>query len=114
VTMGKPIAQHQMIQAYLAEMATDIAASRALTYQVAALADQGKRIIKEAAMTKLFVTEAFGRVADKGVQIHGGLGYMRDTPVERFYRDARITRIYEGTSEIQKLIISNQLLQEYP
>lgn len=114
VTMGKPIAQHQMIQAYLAEMATDIAASRALTYHVAALADQGKRIIKEAAMAKLFVTEAFGRVADKGVQIHGGLGYMRDTPVERLYRDARITRIYEGTSEIQKLIISNQLLQEYP
>ena len=108
-TMGKPIAEHQMIQAYLAEMATDTAASRALTYQTAWMADAGMNIISQAAMTKLFVTEAFGRVVDKAVQIHGGLGYMREIAAERFYRDARITRIYEGTSEIQKLIIASRL-----
>lgn len=110
VTMGKPIGEHQLIQAYLAEMATDLAASRALTYQTAWMADQGLNIQSQAAMTKLFVTEAFGRVTDKAVQIHGGLGYMREIAAERFYRDARITRIYEGTSEIQKLIIAGRLL----
>lgn len=112
VTMGKPIAEHQLIQAHLAEMATDLAASRALTYQTAWMADQGLNISSQAAMTKLFVTEAFGRVTDKAVQIHGGLGYMREIAAERFYRDARITRIYEGTSEIQKLIIAGRLLAE--
>lgn len=112
VTMGKPIAQHQLIQAHLAEMATDIAASRAFTYQVAWMSDQGMNVMKEAAMVKLFVTEAFARVADKAVQVHGGMGYMSEMAVERFYRDARITRIYEGTSEIQKLIIANRLLEE--
>jgi acyl-CoA dehydrogenase len=112
ITMGKPIAEHQMIQAYLAEMATDLAASRALTYQTAWMADQGMNVQSQAAMTKLFVTEAFGRVTDKAVQIHGGLGYMREIAAERFYRDARITRIYEGTSEIQKLIIAGRLLGE--
>ncbi len=110
VTMGKPIAEHQMIQAYLAEMATDIAASRALTYQVAWMAEQGMNVLQQAAMAKLFVTEAFARVTDKAVQIHGGMGYMKEMAVERYYRDARITRIYEGTSEIQKLIIASQLL----
>lgn len=112
VTMGKPIAEHQLIQAHLAEMATDLAAARALTYQTAWMADQGLNISSQAAMTKLFVTEAFGRVTDKAVQIHGGLGYMREIAAERFYRDARITRIYEGTSEIQKLIIAGRLLAE--
>lgn len=113
VTMGKPIAQHQLVQAYIAEMATDIAASRALIYQVAWQADQGSNVQKEAAMVKLFVTEAFGRVVDRAVQIHGGMGYMREMAVERYYRDARITRIYEGTSEIQKLIIADRVLKEY-
>ncbi|MFZ5818098.1 MAG: acyl-CoA dehydrogenase family protein [Bacillota bacterium] len=112
VTMGKPIAEHQMIQAYLAEMATDIFASRAMTRQVAWMADQGMNVQKEAAMAKLFVTEAFARVADKAVQIHGGMGYMKEVAVERLYRDARITRIYEGTNEIQKLIIAGKVLAE--
>ncbi len=112
VTMGRPIAEHQMIQAHLAEMATDIFASRAMTYQVAEMADQGLNVQKEAAMAKLFVTEAFARVADKAVQIHGGMGYMKEMAVERLYRDARITRIYEGTSEIQKLVIAGKVLAE--
>lgn len=112
VTMGKPIADHQMIQAYLAEMATDISASRALVYQTASMADRGLNVQKEAAMAKLFASEAFARVADKAVQIHGGMGYMKEVAVERLYRDARITRIYEGTSEIQKLIIAGKVLGE--
>jgi acyl-CoA dehydrogenase len=114
VTMGKPIAEHQLIQAYLAEMATDLSAARELTYRAARLSDAGRTVIKEAAIAKLFATEAFARVVDKAVQIHGGSGYMKDVAVERFYRDARITRIYEGTSEIQKLIIARRILEEYP
>ncbi|HEY8347231.1 MAG TPA: acyl-CoA dehydrogenase family protein [Symbiobacteriaceae bacterium] len=113
VSMGKPLAEHQLIQAYLAEMAVDHALSQTYTYKVAWMADQGMNIAKEAAIAKLFATEAFGRVADKAVQIFGGMGYMREMEVERAYRDARITRIYEGTSEIQKLIIAGRLLQEY-
>ena len=113
VTMGKSIAEHQIIQAYLAEIATDLAASRALTYDVARRSDAGQNVVKEAAMAKLFATEAFARVVDIAVQVHGGLGYMKEVAVERFYRDARITRIYEGTSEIQKLIIARRVLEEY-
>ena len=112
VTMGKPIAEHQMIQAYLAEMATEIFASRAMTRQVAWMSDQGQNIIKEAAMAKLYASEAFARVVDKAVQVHGGMGYMKEMAVERFYRDARITRIYEGTSEIQKLIVARRLVDD--
>ena len=112
VTMGKPIAEHQMIQAYLAEMATEIFASRAMTRQVAWMSDQGENVIKEAAMAKLFVSEAFARVVDKAVQVHGGMGYMKEMAVERFYRDARITRIYEGTSEIQKLIVARRIIED--
>jgi acyl-CoA dehydrogenase len=110
--MGKPIAEHQMIQAYLAEMATEIFASRAMTRQVAWMSDQGENVIKEAAMAKLFVSEAFARVVDKAVQVHGGMGYMKEMAVERFYRDARITRIYEGTSEIQKLIVARRIIED--
>lgn len=110
VTMGRPIAEHQMIQAYLAEMATDLFAARGMVYQAAYMADLGLNVQKEAAMAKLFATEAFARVVDRAVQIHGGMGYMKEVAVERLYRDARITRIYEGTSEIQKLIIASKLL----
>lgn len=111
-TMGKPIIEHQMVQAMVAEMATDTAAARALTRQVAWMADQGQNIVKEAAMAKLFASEALARVADKAVQVYGGMGYMREMEVERHYRDARITRIYEGSSEIQKLIIARRLIEE--
>jgi len=112
VTMGKPLCEHQMIQAYLAEMAVDHAVTQTYTYKVAWMADQGLNVTKEAAIAKLFATEALARVADKAVQIHGGMGYMREMEVERFYRDARITRIFEGTSEIQKLVVASRLLQE--
>ena len=107
---GKPIAEFQLIQAHLAEMAAETAAARQLAYYSASLIDAGKPARREAAMTKLICTETYGRVVDKAVQIHGGMGYCKDVQVEHFYRDARITRIYEGTSEIQKLIIARDLL----
>lgn len=108
-----PIIEHQAVGHMLAEMAVDIEALRALTYRVAKMVDEGQKVIKEAAMVKLFGSEVYNRVADKALQIHGGIGYIADYPIERFYRDARITRIYEGTSEIQKNIIANQLNKEY-
>ncbi|WP_018922661.1 acyl-CoA dehydrogenase family protein [Salsuginibacillus kocurii] len=108
-----PIIDHQAIAHMLAEMAMEIEALRSFTYRVASLVDQEKRVIKEAAMLKLYGSEVYNRVADKAVQIHGGIGYISEYPIERFYRDARITRIYEGTSEIQKNIISAQLRKEY-
>ena len=110
---GKPIFEQQIIQHYLAEMALDIESLRALTYKVAWMVDQGETIVKEAAMSKLQGSEVYNRVADKAVQIHGGLGYMRGYPIERFYRDARITKIYGGTSEIQKNIIAAQIKKDF-
>ncbi len=108
-----PIIEHQAVAHMLAEMAVDIEALRSFTYRVAWMVDQGQKVIKEAAMLKLYGSEVYNRVADKAVQIHGGIGYISDYPIERFYRDARITRIYEGTSEIQKNIIAGQLNKEY-
>lgn len=113
IQFGVPIIEHQAVAHMLAEMAVDIEALRSLIYRVAWMVDEGKQVIKEAAMLKLFGSEVYNRVADKAVQIHGGIGYISDYPVERFYRDARITRIYEGTSEIQKNIIAAQLNKEY-
>lgn len=110
---GKPIFEQQIIQHYLAEMALDIETLRSFTYRVAWMVDQGLNVMKEAAMAKLLGSEIYNRIADKAVQIHGGLGYMKDFPVERFYRDARITKIYEGTSEIQKNIIAAQIHKDY-
>lgn len=110
---GKPIFDQQIIQHYLADMATEIESLRWLTYRVAWMTDQGMNVIKEAAMLKLYGSEVYNRIADKAVQVHGGVGYIAEYPIERFYRDARITRIYEGTSEIQKNIIANQLQKEY-
>ncbi|MCL6570737.1 MAG: acyl-CoA dehydrogenase family protein [Bacillus sp. (in: Bacteria)] len=112
IQFGKPIIKHQAIGHMLAEMNVEIEALRSFTYRVAWMVDQGMKVIKEAAMLKLYGSEVYNRVADKAVQIHGGLGYIADYPVERFYRDARITRIYEGTSEIQKNIIVSQLEKE--
>lgn len=108
-----PIFEQQIIQHYLAEMALEIEALRSTVYRVAWMVDEGVSVIKEAAMAKLFGSEVYGRVADKAVQIHGGAGYMREHEIERYYRDARITRIYEGTSETQKNIIARQLGREY-
>lgn len=113
VQFDVPIIEHQAVAHMLAEMAMEIEALRSFTYRVAWMVDQGQRVIKEAAMLKLFGSEVYNRVADKALQIHGGIGYISDYPIERFYRDARITRIYEGTSEIQKNIIAGQLTKEY-
>lgn len=110
---GKPIFEQQIIQHYLAEIALEIETLRWMTYRVAWMSDQGVNVVKEAAMLKLYGSEVYNRVADKAVQIHGGVGYIAEYPIERFYRDARITRIYEGTSEIQKNIIAGQLKKEY-
>lgn len=113
IQFNQPIIKNQAISHMLAEMAVEIEALRSFTYRVAWMVDQGMKVIKEAAMLKLYGSEVYNRVADKAVQIHGGLGYIADYPIERFYRDARITRIYEGTSEIQKNIIAAQLEKEY-
>lgn len=112
VQFGKPIAHNQGIQWMLAEMATKTEAARALTMEAAKMIDEGKKVIKEAAMAKLFASEIFNEVADRALQIHGGIGYIREYAVERFYRDARITKIYEGTNEIQRLIIARRILEE--
>ena len=112
VQFGKPIGQFQLIQGMLAQMATEIFAGRQMVYRTAWEKDQGKGVRKEAAMTKLFCTEMLGRVADLALQVHGGMGYMKEFEIERLYRDARVTRIYEGTSEMQKLVIARDLLKE--
>lgn len=110
---GGPIIEQQAIRHYLAEMALEIEALRSLTYRVAWMVDEGMNVIKEAAMAKLFGSEVYGRVVDKAVQIHGGQGYMLEAGVERYYRDARIARIYEGTSETQKNIIAARIEREF-
>ena len=113
VQFGKPLAKFQSVQNMLADMATQIYAGRQMLHHAAWLRDQrGTAVIKEASMTKLFCTEMANRVADMAVQIHGGMGYMQECEVERYYRDLRLTRIYEGTSEIQRLVISRELLRD--
>ena len=107
---GQAIARFQGISFKLADMATDIEAAKLLTYQAAELKDAGKPVTKESAMAKLFASETAVRVANEGVQIFGGYGYTKDFPAERFYRDAKLCTIGEGTSEIQKLVISRQIL----
>jgi butyryl-CoA dehydrogenase len=110
-TFDVPISQHQAIQFMLADMATELDAARLLTLRAASLKDQGVRHSRESAMAKLYASEAASRVADKAVQIHGGMGYSKEMDVERHFRDARITEIYEGTSEIQRLVISSSLFR---
>lgn len=107
---GAPIGTFQAIQWKLANMATQIEAARLLAYNAARLKDEGKNHTKEAAMAKLFASEMCNDAAREAVQIHGGAGYLQDFPVERYFRDARITEIYEGTSEIQRIVISRHLL----
>jgi alkylation response protein AidB-like acyl-CoA dehydrogenase len=109
---GKPLAEIEAIQIKIADMAMEVQASRLLTLHAAWVKDQGARFTKEAAMAKLHSSEAATKAAHMAVQIHGGYGYLRDFPVERLYRDARITEIYEGTSEIQRLVISSMTLKE--
>jgi alkylation response protein AidB-like acyl-CoA dehydrogenase len=112
VQFGKAIIKQQAIQFKLAEMATQLEAARLMVYNCAWLAENGRKFTKESAMVKLFCSQVANRCAYEAVQIHGGMGYMTDYPVERFYRDARITEIYEGTSEMQKLVIAMQLQRE--
>lgn len=110
---GKSLSGHQLIQEKLADMVTELDAARLLVYRAAYLKDAGAdRSTREASEAKLFATEAAGRIIDQAVQIQGGAGLVRGNVVERFYRDVRALRIYEGTSEIQKLVIANQLLKE--
>ncbi|MEO8277712.1 MAG: acyl-CoA dehydrogenase [Thermoanaerobaculia bacterium] len=109
---GHPIADFQAIQFYLADMAMELDAARLLVYKAAWAKENLKRFTLEAAQAKLFASEMAQRVTNKALQIHGGYGYTRDYNVERFFRDARITEIYEGTSEIQKLVIADWILKE--
>jgi alkylation response protein AidB-like acyl-CoA dehydrogenase len=102
---GKPIAEHQAVNFKLADMATQIEAARQLVWHAAALRDDGQPCLKEASMAKLFASEMAERVCSDAIQIHGGYGYVADFPVERIYRDVRVCQIYEGTSEIQRLVI---------
>jgi len=108
---GQPIASFQAIQFMLADMATRIEASRALVYQAAVLRDQGKEFLQQACMAKLFASEMANWVTDKAIQIHGGMGYCRDVPVERMHRDAKLMEIGEGTSEIQRMVIAREILR---
>lgn len=111
VQFGRPISSNQAIQWMIADMATDIHAARLMTYYAAMLKDQGKPFSKEASMAKLFASDVAVRAARSAVQIHGGYGYMKGYKVERLMRDAKITEIYEGTSEIQRIVIANNLLR---
>jgi len=108
---SRPISEFQAIQFKLADMATAIDAARLLNYRAASMLDQGKRVTKESSMAKLFASEAAVRIADQALQIHGGYGFIKDYPVEKFYRDVKLCTIGEGTSEIQRLVIARQLLK---
>ncbi len=111
IAFGRPIADNQAIQWMLADSGTELFASEQMLFNTCWRLDQGERVSKEAAMCKLFATEMVGRVADRAVQIHGGMGYMKELAIERMYRDVRVMRIYEGTSEIQRIIISREMLK---
>lgn len=109
---GKPIAEHQLIQAMLADSKAEAYAARCMVLEAARKRDEGRSISTEASCCKLFATEMVGRVADRAVQIHGGAGYMAEYPVERFYRDVRLFRLYEGTSQIQQIVIARNMVRD--
>jgi alkylation response protein AidB-like acyl-CoA dehydrogenase len=108
---GRPISEFQAIQHKLVDMAVDIDAARLLNYRAAWMLDHGMRVTRESSMAKLFASEAAVRIAGEAVQIHGGYGFIKDYPVEKFYRDVKLCTIGEGTSEIQRLVIARQLLK---
>ncbi|HLA48156.1 MAG: acyl-CoA dehydrogenase [Nitrospinae bacterium RIFCSPLOWO2_12_39_16] len=112
VQFGKPIAQLQAIQFMIADMAMEIEAARLLTYRAAYMKDRELKFIKESSMAKLYASETANRCAYKALQIHGGYGYTKDFHLERYYRDARVTTLYEGTSEIQRLTIAKELMKD--
>jgi butyryl-CoA dehydrogenase len=107
---GQPISEFQGIQWMLVDMANEVDSAWLMGYRAARLADSGARFTKEVAQAKLFAANAAMDVVRKSLQIHGGYGYMKDLPIERYYRDAKILEIYEGTSEVQKLVIARALL----
>ena len=109
---GRKIVEHQAVAFRLADMATGIAAARGLVHEAAALRDSGEPCLQAAAMAKLFASEMAERVASDAIQIHGGYGYLADFPVERIYRDVRVCQIYEGTSEIQRLLIAREIARD--
>jgi alkylation response protein AidB-like acyl-CoA dehydrogenase len=111
VQFGQPICNFQAIQFKLASMATQVEAARLLVHHAAWLKQNNIRCIKEASMAKLFASETANFVVNEAVQIHGGYGYMKEYAVERYFRDARVTEIYEGTSEAQRMVISRDLLK---
>ena len=106
-----PIAQFQAIQFMLADMATMIYAMDSMVYRTAAAYDRGETIARYSAAVKLFCSESLDKIVDMAVQIHGGMGYSKELPIERFYRDSRINRIFEGTSEIQRMIMGKEVLK---
>jgi alkylation response protein AidB-like acyl-CoA dehydrogenase len=108
---GRPISEFQAIQNKLVDMAVELDAARLLNYRAGWMLDQGKRVTRESSMAKLFASEAAVRIANEAVQIHGGYGFIKDYPVEKFYRDVKLCTIGEGTSEIQRLVIARQLLK---
>jgi alkylation response protein AidB-like acyl-CoA dehydrogenase len=108
---GRPISEFQAIQYKLVDMAVDLDAARLLNYRAAWMLDRGMRVTRESSMAKLFASEAAVRIANEAVQIHGGYGFIKDYPVEKFYRDVKLCTIGEGTSEIQRLVIARQLLK---
>ena len=112
-TFGVPIAQHQAVQLKLADMATKIQAARLLTYEAAAKKDSGERVDLEAGMAKLFASEICAEVTLEAMRIHGGYGYIKESPIERYYRDAPLMLIGEGTNEVQRVLIARQLLRKY-
>jgi acyl-CoA dehydrogenase len=113
VQFGKPIAQFQLIQGMLADCETEALASRAMIEKVSRMKDEGLPVTKETASCKYFTTEALGRIADRVLQIHGGYGYIKEYPIERLFRDARLFRIYEGTSQIQQLVIAREMIKSH-
>ena len=108
---GQPVAEFQLVQAMLADCQTEIFAARSMTLEAARKRDNGQNVTMEASCCKYFASEMCGRVADRAVQIHGGAGYMAESPIERFYRDVRLFRLYEGTSQIQQLVIARNLIR---
>jgi acyl-CoA dehydrogenase len=108
---GKPIAEHQLIQALLADSKAEIYAARCMVLDAARQRDEGRDVATEASCAKMFASEMCGRVADRAVQIHGGAGYVSDYAIERFYRDVRLFRIYEGTTQIQQLVIARNMIR---
>ena len=110
---GQPIAEFQLVQAMLADSKAEVYAARSMVIDAARKRDEGRDVGTEAACAKLFASEMCGRVADRAVQIHGGAGYVSDYAIERFYRDVRLFRIYEGTSQIQQLVIARNMIRDH-